>query len=48
MTDEPRQGVTPAGDGDIATSGEDVPRGANGTQLWPDEVKVLADRRGDL
>ena len=40
MTDELRQGVTPAGDGDIATSGEDVPRGANRTRLWPDEVKA--------
>ena len=40
MTDEVRQGVTPPGDGDIAASGEDVQRGANGTRLWPDEVKA--------
>lgn len=40
MTDELRQGVTPPGDGDIAASGEDVQRGANGTGLWPDEVKA--------
>ena len=40
MTDEVRKSVAPVGDGDVGAAREDVPRGANGARVWPEEVKA--------
>ena len=40
MADEVGKRVTPVGDGDVPAAGDDIQRGANGTRLWPDEVKA--------
>ena len=40
MTDEVRKRATPIGDGDVGATHEDVPRSANGTRVWPEEVKA--------
>ena len=40
MTDEVGKRVAPVGDGDVGATREDVPRGANGARVWPEEVKA--------
>ena len=40
MTDEVGKRVAPVGDGDVAAAGKDVPMGANGARVWPEEVKA--------
>ena len=40
MTDEVGKSVTPVGDSDVGAAREDVPRGANGARVWPEEVKA--------
>ena len=40
MTDEVGKSVAPVGNGDVGAAREDVPRGANGARVWPEEVKA--------
>ena len=40
MTEEVGKRVAPVGGGDVGATREDVPRGANGARVWPEEVKA--------